>query len=129
MKLVAAVLLENENGEFLLGKKPEDELYTCPGGKHEEGESIVRTAIRELREETGIVASEMHFLGFVEPEGKLIMFFWCSKWKGKVKNMEPEKCLGWEWFPLNQFPKYKNRSLELFEAKLLSALKNRHEQS
>lgn len=41
---------------------PDAGLWGYPGGKIEHGETIVEAALRELHEETGIVASPRHLL-------------------------------------------------------------------
>lgn len=41
---------------------------TFPGGHVEPGESIVASTIREVREETGLTTSNLHFCGVVEWE-------------------------------------------------------------
>ena len=42
------------SGEVLLIKRRDCEAWAVPGGKVEAGETVADTAIREVREETGI---------------------------------------------------------------------------
>ncbi len=49
-------LLVEKNGEVLLLKKPRRGWYVAPGGKMDPGESILETAVREFKEETGAEA-------------------------------------------------------------------------
>lgn len=50
-----AVIIARTNGKWVFCKHRERETYEVPGGHRENGESILDTAKRELREETGAV--------------------------------------------------------------------------
>lgn len=54
---VAVILLYNKYGEFLLGRRKEGKFaagyYVLPGGKREDGESLLQTVKRETLEEIG----------------------------------------------------------------------------
>ncbi|MEH0147802.1 TIGR00730 family Rossman fold protein [Corynebacterium sp. Q4381] len=51
---VAAVVIRNARGEVLCVRKKTSPRFQLPGGKPEEGESVVDTALRETLEETGL---------------------------------------------------------------------------
>lgn len=36
--------------------------------------------------------------------GRIALFFETRKWEGKIINAEPDKCAGWNWFPLTDLP-------------------------
>ena len=55
----ASAIITNENGEILLHRRSDNNLWALPGGTMEIGESIRQTVIREVQEETGLL---------VEPE-------------------------------------------------------------
>ena len=58
-RLGVAVLVTNNYDQLLLGrrnKEPSLGLWVIPGGGVELGETITQTALRELREETGITS-------------------------------------------------------------------------
>jgi ADP-ribose pyrophosphatase YjhB (NUDIX family) len=51
----AAVAVQREDGKVLFGRREDNGVWALPGGGAEEGGSFARTAIDELREETGLV--------------------------------------------------------------------------
>ena len=50
-----AVIIAKTNGKWVFCKHKERDTYELPGGHRENGEDILTTAKRELREETGAV--------------------------------------------------------------------------
>ena len=50
----ASGVVINERGEILLHRRSDNEYWSIPGGAMEPGETIRQTAVREIREETGI---------------------------------------------------------------------------
>lgn len=48
------VAIQDAHGRILLIHKVDNDLWALPGGGHDPGESITETAIREVKEETGI---------------------------------------------------------------------------
>jgi 8-oxo-dGTP pyrophosphatase MutT (NUDIX family) len=52
----AAVAAQREDGQVLFGRRSDNGVWALPGGGAEVGGSFARTAIDELREETGLVA-------------------------------------------------------------------------
>src|SRR5437867_7800470 len=51
----AGVTLFDDRGRLLLGKHAHRDIWVCPGGIVEPGESPAETAVRETLEETGLV--------------------------------------------------------------------------
>jgi 8-oxo-dGTP diphosphatase len=79
-----------------------------PGGRLELDELLEECARRELLEEVGITAKSLKALGVVrdfQKDHNFVHFgFLCEEFNGEVGSMEPEKCAGWEWFPLDKLP-------------------------
>lgn len=103
----------NEKGEILLGRKKRGfgvAKWNGFGGKIEAGETFRQCAVRELREETGLIAKEedldlVAFLDFkfvASPELDHIGYvYFLRTYKGtpqESEEMEPK------WFAVDQFP-------------------------
>ncbi len=52
----AAIVAQREDGKVLFVRRGDNGVWALPGGAAEEGGSFARTAVDELREETGLVA-------------------------------------------------------------------------
>ena len=50
-----AVIIARTKGKWVFCKHRERDTYEVPGGRREAGETILETAKRELREETGAI--------------------------------------------------------------------------
>ncbi|MBA2284860.1 MAG: NUDIX domain-containing protein [Ktedonobacteraceae bacterium] len=50
----ASALVTNAEGNILLHRRSDNALWALPGGAMEIGESIAETAVREVKEETGL---------------------------------------------------------------------------
>lgn len=97
-----------DNPRFLIGKRINSHgsgTYSLPGGHMEFGESPEQCAARELLEETGLNASNLHSLTFtndympVEHKHYVTLFTVCVRQNESQlpQLLEPNKCEGWEW--------------------------------
>ena len=59
----ASAIVLDDAGRILLHTRTDNGLWSIPSGSMEPGESIAETAIREIREETGIEARVKRLLG------------------------------------------------------------------
>lgn len=113
---VGVFLLSPDRSRIVLGRRlgaHGDGLFATPGGHIDEGETIEEAASRELTEETGIRLPPSAFslvavVDFMPPAWDMpyVMFYCAAVYDGagSVRVMEPNKCAGWEWYPLDALP-------------------------
>jgi len=111
-KVGVSVIVVKDN-KVLLGKRKGSHsagVWSFPGGHLEFKESVEDCAKRETLEETGLLI-EKFIVGpytndYFEKEDKhYITLFMIAKIDlGEPKNLEPEKCEGWEWFDWDNLP-------------------------
>lgn len=65
-----AVIIAKTNGKWVFCKHRERDTYEVPGGHRENGETILETAKRELREETGAVDFDIKPICVYSVKGK-----------------------------------------------------------
>lgn len=72
--LAASAVIRNDVGSYLLIQRatpPQKGHWTLPGGRVEAGETLQQAAIREVREETGLVIRIVRELGLLHvPDGR-----------------------------------------------------------
>lgn len=92
-----------------------DGYWTAGAAGHIElGETAVDAAIRESREELGVVVEPAGLSastvmqrtdGTAEPrEQRVDWFFVCDSWSGEPTILEPQKCAELAWFDLDALP-------------------------
>lgn len=116
-KIIPAVyLLLMKDGEILLSLRKntgfKDGEYGLVSG-HLDGDETVREAmVREAQEEAGTsidikdlrIAHVMHRSCGDKNNERADFFLTVKTWGGEIKNMEPNKCGGLNWFNLNNLP-------------------------
>ena len=65
-----AVIISKTEGKWVFCKHKERDTYEVPGGHREEGETILETAKRELKEETGAVKFDIKPICVYAVKGK-----------------------------------------------------------
>ncbi|MGW2695685.1 bifunctional class I SAM-dependent methyltransferase/NUDIX hydrolase [Streptomyces sp. NPDC001296] len=104
---VGAILL-GEQG-LLLGRHRRGTIE-LPGGTVEAGESFEAATVRELREETGLIArpDDIQPLGtFVDHVGgvlRVTVGTLVHTWQGQPATQPDESVGDWAWYPLDQLP-------------------------
>ena len=102
LQCAASVIIENEHGEILLGKRTDNHKWGYAGGSIELGESIEDCAKRELKEETGLIADELEYFminsgeetHYIYPNGDEVynveVVYISRRWHGELKPQEEE---------------------------------------
>ncbi|MEU6235713.1 NUDIX domain-containing protein [Kitasatospora sp. NPDC047058] len=117
--LVAAVIVHDLEGRRVVllrrgpGAKFARGLWDLPVGKNEPGEPITETAVRELKEETGVIVAPedlrlVHVIhgarGVEAPNGFLTVVFAAHRWSGELVNGEPAKHSEVAWVGVDAVP-------------------------
>jgi ADP-ribose pyrophosphatase YjhB (NUDIX family) len=99
----------------------EDGNYSVVAGHIDGNEHVYDAMIREAKEEAGITLA-IENLEIIQvmhrkaKEERIDYFFFCGKWEGEIKNMEPQKCDELAWYPLEDLPEntieYINAAIE-----------------
>ena len=132
------VLLVHPGGPFW--KKRDEGAWSIPKGEAEEGEDFLTAAVREFREEIGLVVKEsLVDLGWVKQKGGKIVYAWAieagadqislrsntfeMEWPPGSKKIQtfPEIDRA-EFFPLAEAEKKINESQRMFLERLLQKL-------
>jgi 8-oxo-dGTP diphosphatase len=104
------VLLVRDTHVLLGQRRTEPGLGTWspPGGKPEPGETPEQTALRELREETGLTSVKACRVGETTDELDGVLWrttFFVVDWTGgEPRNEEPDKLGDWRWFAWDTLP-------------------------
>jgi NAD+ diphosphatase len=102
-----AIVLVRRPGEILLTRKPEwaANRYSLVAGFQEFGESLEETAIREIAEETGIIANNVRYVGSqCWPFPSQVMVGFVADYvSGEVK-VDKTELDDARWFPVNELP-------------------------
>lgn len=85
------VIVVDDKGRILVGKDAETGQWSTPGGHVDPGETFEQAARRELKEEAGIEAVDMHEIGHLKLEGNDCKVFVCFDWDGKPKSSDELK--------------------------------------
>ncbi len=130
----ATTLVFNDKNELLLNLRTDTNTWGIPGGSMELNETIEETAIRELKEETGISADKLEFVSvlsgkdyyFEYPNGDkmctVIILFKVLNYTGNIKVSDNEsKQL--KFFALNDLPNMESRANAIIDKILDGSLK------
>ena len=130
----ATTLVFNDKKELLLNLRSDTNTWGIPGGSMELYETIEETAVRELKEETGISADKLELVTvlsgkeyyFEYPNGDkmctVIVLFKVLNYTGEVKVSDNEsKKL--EFFSLNNLPNMESRAKAIVDKILAGSIK------
>ena len=87
----------------------EDGNYSVVAGHLNGGEKVTAAAVREAREEVGIVIREkdieiVQVMHRLSDDERIDFFVTVSAWEGEITNNEPDKCDHLAWFSLDELP-------------------------
>ncbi|WP_046775810.1 NUDIX hydrolase [Streptomyces yangpuensis] len=114
--VVGVHLYLERNGEVLLGLRHPDSAYA--GSTHHflaghcEQESAVSCLVREAQEEAGLVIDPadvdlVHLVHVRDRPGappRMQLVFRARRWHGEPRLREPDRCVSWNWWPLDALP-------------------------
>ena len=113
-RLIALLALINEKNEVLISlrknKKEYDGYWEYPGGKVEDGETIEKGLIREIKEEINLEISKnciapLTFAIDQYEENQTILFLYvCRKWEGSVTSLLDQKIAWVKPIDLAEYP-------------------------
>lgn len=72
--VAASAFVQNDDAGVLMIQRADNELWAMPGGAQDIGESIVSTAIREVREETGLTIEVIGLVGVYSDPAHVIAY-------------------------------------------------------
>ena len=110
--LVVDVCVFNKNGGILLIKRknePFKDFWALPGGFIEKTELVDMTALRELKEETGITKIKLYRIGVFDdpkrdPRGRIISLAYWGRITGRMGKAGSD-AKKFKWFSLKKLPK------------------------
>jgi mutator protein MutT len=115
LQCAASIIIENEKGEVLLGRRTDNHKWGYAGGSIELDETVEECAKRELFEEMGLIAEELEFFminsgpeaHYIYPNGDEVsnveIIYICRKYHGEIRRQE-EEMEELRFFAVEDFP-------------------------
>jgi ADP-ribose pyrophosphatase YjhB (NUDIX family) len=124
MLLLGRGVIRDEQGRFLLIKRKDNGYWAFPAGSMEIGESLSQCAVRETREETGLIAEKATLIALMTgPENTFTDVFGCTyqhisgtyllEGISGTLTPDPEEATAAEWFSASSLPEPLSRSVRL----------------
>jgi 8-oxo-dGTP pyrophosphatase MutT (NUDIX family) len=104
MKKQTTIIIGIKGDKVLLGMKKRghgEGYWNGFGGKRNEEETIVESALREIKEEAGIIPTDLREVGTIDFSIFESYVYVFSNYKGRVKESEEMKP---KWFSLKKLP-------------------------
>ena len=114
VRVGVGVWVFNTDGQVLLGRRLSKHgrgTWGLPGGKMEFGETPTITAVREVKEETGLdisrrPVSEFAFTNDIfDDKHYITIHCFVDNIVGTPQALEMKKCAFWKWCDMNDLPK------------------------
>jgi len=100
--------MRNEDAQKASSELSGEGTWTMPGGKFEFGESFEEGARREVKEESGIILTDVKVIcvnnDMTEKAHFVTIGLYSDSFIGEPKIMEPDEIVEWRWFELNNLP-------------------------
>lgn len=103
-------MIYDDKGNILVQDRlnPNWQGITFPGGHVEKGESFVESAIREVKEETGLTISNLELCGIkqfqtLDDARYIVLFYKTNCFKGELKSSDEGKVF---WIKANELNNY-----------------------
>ena len=125
LQCAASVIIINEQGELLLGKRTDNHKWGYAGGSMNLRESVEDCARRELLEEMNLIADELEFFminsgeetHYIYPNGDEVynveIVYLCRKYHGDMRPQESELS-ELRFFPPDQLPEVSDPIIPVF---------------
>jgi 8-oxo-dGTP diphosphatase len=97
-----------QEGKVLLTKRRDFEVWCLPGGEVDDGESLVQAALREAREEVGLVVQLERLVGvhsrpqWLSTGGHVVLF--AARVTGGELHIQPQEVLEAHFFARDELP-------------------------
>jgi ADP-ribose pyrophosphatase YjhB (NUDIX family) len=72
--IAASALVLDDDGRLLMIRRTDSGFHALPGGRHELGETMTATAIRETEEETGVTVAVTGLIGIYSNPDHVVAF-------------------------------------------------------
>jgi 8-oxo-dGTP pyrophosphatase MutT (NUDIX family) len=72
--VAASAFVLDPEGRLLMIRRTDSGLYALPGGRHELGETMTETAVRETLEETGVTIEVTDLIGIYSDPAHVVAF-------------------------------------------------------
>lgn len=111
--VVSAHLFLFRDNQVLLARRfntgYEDGKFSLPAGHVDGNETITQAALREAREEAGVIVKPehlefLHVMHRIHDRESIDFFFGCRQWQGEPQICEPDKCDMVKWFEVTELP-------------------------
>ncbi|GAA4936225.1 hypothetical protein GCM10023237_68300 [Streptomyces coeruleoprunus] len=114
--VIGAHLYLERDGHTLLGLRHPEVGYAAEHwhalAGHVERESVRSALVREAAEEAGLLlrpedlhlVHTVHVLDHAGAEPRIQLFFHATAWSGRPQVREPDRCVRWQWWPLDGLP-------------------------
>jgi 8-oxo-dGTP pyrophosphatase MutT (NUDIX family) len=134
MTIIAGCIIRNQNGEYLMVQEKQERvrgLWNIPAGYADEGESPQQAAVRETREEVGLIVaveSEPAYVYEDEAKGKQYCAFRAKVVEGELA-IQSSELLNAQWLPFEAIKRF-NESVIIRDPWIFAAIqKVEHENS